>query len=258
MVREVHIEDIDHLAKPLVATGNDYDDGHRIAPHTHRRGQLLSSSSGTVVVTTEHGAWVMPPQRGIWIPPGLTHAVRCIGSVRMQSLYLSPEHLSDMPAHNQVVLITPFMRSLLAEALDVPLDYAPDSRDAALMTLIEHELRTMPALPLSLPYPVDARIAERCFAFLRQPDVHQTAEQWSAELDMSVRSFTRVFRRETGLSFVAWRQQACLLVALPRLAAGDAVTTVALDLGYDNPASFTTMFRRVLGAAPRDYLRQPE
>jgi AraC-like DNA-binding protein len=73
---------------------------------------------------------------------------------------------------------------------------------------------------------------------------------------MSRRTFTRVFRRETGLSFTMWRQQACLVAALPRLVAGEPVTRVAVDLGYDNPAAFTTMFKRVLGASPRAYLAQ--
>jgi hypothetical protein len=35
-----------------------------------------------------------------------------------------------------------------------------------------------------------------------------------------------------------------LLCALPRLAAGEPVTTVAIDLGYENPAAFTLTFRR--------------
>ena len=73
---------------------------------------------------------------------------------------------------------------------------------------------------------------------------------------MSRRAFTRLFRPETGTSFVAWRQQACLLAALPRLIAGEPVTLVALDLGYDNPAAFTAMFKRSLGLSPRHYLKQ--
>jgi AraC-like DNA-binding protein len=70
---------------------------------------------------------------------------------------------------------------------------------------------------------------------------------------MSRRSFTRRFRRETGMSFADWRQQACVLIALPRLAAGDTVTSLALDLGYDSPAAFATMFKRRLGISPSHY-----
>ncbi len=74
---------------------------------------------------------------------------------------------------------------------------------------------------------------------------------------MSRRSFTRTFRQETGMSFVSWRQQACLVAALPQLAAGESITAVAMTLGYDNPAAFTTMFKRLLGVPPRSYLPPP-
>ncbi|MFD2501174.1 helix-turn-helix domain-containing protein [Rhizorhabdus histidinilytica] len=56
-----------------------------------------------------------------------------------------------------------------------------------------------------------------------------------------------------GSQLRRWRQQACLLIALPRLAAGEAVTTIALDLGYESPAAFTTMFKRLAGVAPSHY-----
>jgi AraC-like DNA-binding protein len=42
-------------------------------------------------------------------------------------------------------------------------------------------------------------------------------------------------------------------VALPLLASGASVTSVAFDLGYDSPASFSTMFRRMLGVPPSRY-----
>jgi AraC-like DNA-binding protein len=124
------------------------------------------------------------------------------------------------------------------------------------MALIQHEMRQLPVLPLSLPLPRHPDLAGRCRAFLREPQAHDAIGGWCAALGVSRRSFTRLFRQETGLSFVAWRQQACLVVALPRLAAGESVTAVAMALGYDNPAAFTAMFKRLLGAPPRNYLPQ--
>ena len=46
---------------------------------------------------------------------------------------------------------------------------------------------------------------------------------------------------------------ACLLAAMRRLALGEAVTNVALDLGYESPAAFTTMFKKSLGMPPSRY-----
>ncbi|SLN17875.1 AraC family transcriptional regulator [Oceanibacterium hippocampi] len=244
----------DDVPRPVVALGSDYPDGYLIAPHSHRRGQLLYASTGVVVVTTPDGAWMMPPQRGIWIPPGTVHEVRMLGPVRMRSLYLDAEAARGMPDHCQALGVPPLMRTLLAEAVTLPREYAPAGRADAIMTLIQHEMRRLPPLPLSLPLPANAALARRCRAFVRQPRLHETIDDWSGDLGLSRRSFTRLFRRETGLSFVAWRQQACIMAALPRLAAGEPVTAVAIDLGYNNPAAFTTMFRRALGSSPGTYL----
>jgi AraC-like DNA-binding protein len=258
MVRDVQVELVDDAPRPVIAVGNTYPDGHTIEPHTHRRGQLISGASGVLILGTPDGRWVMPPQRGMWIPPRTIHHVRMVGSVSVRSLYLEPEAAKVMPAICQVVGISTFMRSLMNEAVDLPATYDLSGRAGALMSLIQHELLCLPVLPLSLRFPSHGPLAERCRQFLRKPDAQETIDVWCAKLGLSRRSFTRLFRSETGMSFMGWRQQACLLAALPRLSLGESVTTVALDLGYDNPAAFTTMFKRILGAPPRTYLRQQD
>ncbi|MBS7544261.1 AraC family transcriptional regulator [Ancylobacter oerskovii] len=242
------------VARPVIALGRDYPDGHVIEPHWHRRDQLLYGSTGVVLLATAGGAWVMPAERGMWIPAGVVHDVRIMGMVRMRSLYVEPGVITGMPGHCQVLGITPLMRSLLAEAVFVPAEYDPRGRDGALMALVQHEIPRLPALPLSLPLPGSKALAGLCRAFLHAPTPHARIDSWSEAVGMSRRTFTRLFRRETGLSFVAWRQQACVMAALPRLAAGHPVTAVAIDLGYDNPAAFTAMFKRILGAPPAAYI----
>ncbi|WP_246725182.1 helix-turn-helix domain-containing protein [Beijerinckia sp. L45] len=256
MVRNIRVEAVDEVARPLIAAANEHPDGHVIPPHRHRRGQLIFGASGTIVLATPQGTWVMPPRRGMWIPPGVVHDVRMLGMTSIQSLYLEPEHAGDMPSRCQVVGISPFLQSLIAEAQEIPVDYDLEGRGGALMSLILHEMRRLPVLPLSLPFPDHAPLAQRCRLFVLKPSVHETIDEWCTPLGISRRAFTRLFRRETGLSFMTWRQQACLVAALPRLASGASITTVAIDLGYDNPAAFTTMFKRVLGEAPRAYLKQ--
>jgi AraC-like DNA-binding protein len=158
-----------------------------------------------------------------------------------------------MPRQCQVLGVTPLLRSLLSEAVDLPLDYDEAGRAGLIMALLLTELRLLPVQPLSLPLPTGASLLALCRAFVARPTAHDTIDAWCAELGMSRRAFTRLFRRETGMTFAAWRQRACLLSAVPRLSAGEAVTTVALDLGYDSPAAFTTMFKRALGEPPSRY-----
>jgi AraC-like DNA-binding protein len=256
MVRNTRVENFDDVPRPLIALGNDYANGQVIAPHRHRRSQLLYGASGALIVNTAFGTWVVPPQHGMWIPSGVTHEVRMLGDVRTRSLYVEPGADAAMPERCQVVSISPFMRNLMLEAIDLPVDYDPDSRAGALMTLLLHEMRQLPVVPLSLPFPVHAPLAEQCRRFLDYPSPHETIDMWRGAMGMSRRAFTRLFRQETGLSFAVWRQQACLFAALPRLVAGEPVTTIAIDLGYDNPAAFTAMFKRILGASPRHYLKQ--
>src|SRR5690606_18991120 len=129
-------------------------------------------------------------------------------------------------------------------------------RAAAIMRLILHEIPQLQERPFALPFPADPRLVRLCRAFVAAPSAATTIDQWATRAGMSRRSFTRAFQRETGVSLSVWRRQAILLAALPLLAGGRSVTEVALDLGYESAPAFTTMFRRMLGVAPRTYLRQ--
>ncbi|WP_203561083.1 AraC family transcriptional regulator [Jiella pacifica] len=254
-MRDIYINIVDGTPRKIVAIAKRYPSGHYVEPHEHRRGQLMTASEGIILLTTPEGAWLMPPERGMWIPPGTVHHVRMIGTVEMHSLYIEADAVPGMPATCQVVGLSSFMRALMAEALTCPLEYDLHGRDGALMDLILCEVGRMPALPLSLPYPAHEPLAARCQAFIAAPSIGETIDDWCTGLAMSRRTFTRLFRAQTGLSFANWRQQACLMAAMTKLVAGASVTAVAGELGYDNPAAFTSMFKRAFGAPPLTYLK---
>jgi AraC-like DNA-binding protein len=245
--------DFDDVPRPVVAVKNEFPPSHELAPHTHRRNQLLYAASGVIVASTPDGAWVAPPERAVWIPVGTVHAVRMVGAVSTRSVSVDASVSGALGNKCRVLGVSPLLRSLLVEACELPREYDLQGRDGQLMALLVSELARAPVIPLSVPFPTTPMIARKCHAFLESPAPHDTIEQWSDQLGMGRRAFTRAFRRETGMSFGEWRQQACLLVALPRLAAGQPVTSVALDLGYESPAAFSTMFKRLLGMAPSQY-----
>ena len=252
-MRNVHANDHEDTPRDVLAIGNDYPYPFELARHQHRRAQLIYASEGVLTVDTPQGAWVAPPQRAVWIPAGAPHAAKMVGAVSTRSVYIRPGVCVGRPDRCQVLAVSPLLRSLLIAAPDIPAEYDLDGRDGLAMALLVAEIAAAPVIPLAVPFPRHAALAAVCHRFLAEPDANATIDAWAQGLTLNRRAFTRLFRRETGMSFVGWRQQACLLTALPRLAAGEPVTTIALDLGYDSPAAFSTMFKRLLGIPPSHY-----
>lgn len=251
-MRNVSISQLDDTPRKVVALGTDYSHGHLLPFHTHRRAQLLYGATGVMQVRTSDGNWVVPPQRAVWIPPGVAHEVLMLG-VSTRSVYIEPGAV-DLGQRCQVISVSPLMRHLLMEAVAAPLMYDREGRDGALFDLLLHELTRSEVLPLHIPMPAEGKLLSLCQTFLNKPNAHQSPQYWAEQIHISLRTFNRLFRQQTGLSFRQWRQQACVVLALARLAEGEAVTRIALDFGYESPAAFSTMFRRVLGQAPSVWL----
>lgn len=258
MVRNARAAQYESRPEAVIAVGNVYAAGHLHPVHSHLRNQLLYSSTGVMIVGTEHGSWVVPPQRAIWIPASVRHDIRMVGEVSTRSLYLKDQAVAAAPTRCTVIAVSSLLRRLLIEAVDLPIAWEEDARANHIMQLILLELGSFVELPLRVPIPGHARLATRCRAFMANPDTHEAIDEWASSLHMSRRAFTRLFRSETGMSFLDWRQHACVAVALPRLLSGESITSVALDLGYGAPAAFSTMFHRVMGASPLTYLAEFE
>jgi AraC-like DNA-binding protein len=210
-----------------------------------------------MTVTTGDGSWVVPPLRAVWVPPFALHAIRATGDVEMRTVYLARSLAASLPPACCVVQVTPLLRELLLRAVAFPARYPSRGPEARAAAVLVDEIRAAPTAPLHLPLPVDARALRVARALLASPGDSRPLEAWARPAGASARTLARLFLRETGLGFRAWRQQLRLLRALERIAAGEAVTRVALALGYESPSAFVAMFRRALGTSPGRYFRGP-
>ncbi len=208
-----------------------------------------------MTVSTAEGTWVVPPQQAVWIPAGIDHRVDCLGRVSMRSLYLHPESTAGLPAKCSVVEVTALLRELIVEAVRCFDDQPGDTVFARLAAVVLDQLRRIEAAPLDLPLPRDPRIRGLAQALRADPGDGRTLSQWAEGAGASPRTLARLFFKETGMTFASWRQRLRLQQAVARLGAGDTVTSVALDLGYQSPSAFVAMFRRTLGAPPGRYFR---
>jgi AraC-like DNA-binding protein len=245
------IEDTD---RDVIVVETAHSTGYVIPAHTHRRVQLLHATTGIMRLETKYGAWIVPPGFAVWIPAGVVHKVHTVNVVT-RSLYVRGEALASPPAKCRVIEVSPLLRELIASAMKVPLFYDRASRDGKLMEMVLAEASAQPEVFLHLPMPAEPHLAALCHAFFEAPTQASPPAAWAARLHVSERTFSRRFLASTGMTFMGWRQQACVLVAMSRLSLGDSVTRIALDMGYESPSSFSTMFKKAMGVAPTAYGR---
>jgi AraC-like DNA-binding protein len=253
MSRSTNADDYQSGPLPVLAMAKEFAAGAVIPRHSHPRAQLLYGVRGVMRVTTPVGAWVAPPRRAVWLPPGVPHEVRMASPVAMRTLYVDPGAAADLPEGCAVIEVSDLLRALILEAVSIPIDAPAEGRAALVMALILTELRLIEAMPLHLPTPTDPRLVRLCAALTDNPADDATLEIWGERVGASARTLNRLFLKETGGSFAIWRAQARLIAALELLGQGQNVARVAAHLGYASASAFTAMFRRALGATPARY-----
>lgn len=248
----LHTSDFDLSVRPVVGLVDEYPAGFVDPMHSHDRTQVLYACSGVMSVVTESTSFVIPPQRAVWLPAGLKHEVSCRGPVSLRTLYVDPVYEATAP-FCRVIEVSDFLKALILEVAAFGNDYDMVEREGRIVQLLLDEIASMPCAPYRAPMPDDPRLLRVCKAILAEPASQADVDDWAKLAGMGRRTFTRAFKRETGMGLAVWRQQVRLMEALSLIGSGQPVTTVAFDVGYDSPSAFSAMFRRAFGVPPSAY-----
>ncbi len=226
----------------------------RIDWHDHAEHQLVYPSSGVLQVHTSRGAWVVPPRRAVWLPAGVPHSHRAHGRTQMLTLAF-PAALNPLNATEPTVLA---VGQLLREAIiALAEDHAlgPDDR-ADLHRIVLRRLAPTPARQHYLPAPADPRLRDVAAILADDPADGRTLADLGRAVGASERTLSRLFRRDTGMTFPQWRAQLRLQHALVLLAADSSVTGAATASGYWTTSAFIAAFRDAFGVTPAAYRHQ--
>ena len=237
-----------------------------VVPHSHPWGQIAFSSTGVARLTVEHGTFIVPPSRALWVPPGVEHAVTVIEHTELRTLYIHQPRgrcgpqvpRSEEAAWRQcrVLEVSDLLRALASEMDTRPdgpgLELSPEElrRERRLADLVLDELRRARPVRLGVDLPSDKRLRVLCEAVLENPARHDTLEAWARDSGASPRTVARLFRQELNTSFAQWRQQVVLAKAVALAARKRPMGLIAAELGYASASAFTAMVRRSVGMPP--------
>ena len=223
--------------------------------HSHPWVQLSYAIQGVLEVQTSVGRFVAPPERAVWIPAGMPHRVFSSPRTEMRSLYLDCSVTQWAPPRCHVLGVSDLLRELIRAFSKIPVEYEQHGAHGRLTQVLLDQLAEAPTIDLMLPLPQDLRLRQIYQSLQAHPEQQTTLAHWSQKFGVTEKTLSRLFLRDTGLTFRAWRQRLRLLGALTPLEREERVTDVALACGYESTSSFIAAFRQQFGETPGEFFR---
>jgi AraC-like DNA-binding protein/quercetin dioxygenase-like cupin family protein len=244
------LEDIARDPRPVFAVAEDYEDGARVASHSHPVCQLLHAVAGVMLARIDDRLWTIPPGRALWIPAKVKHSFSMRGAVRVRALFVRPDNVADFK-HDVVVLrVSSLAEQLIQRLVDTDENEAAAEIRRLIVPLLMAELRASPRATQGLRLPKDRAARSVAKLIAAHPEDRTEFPTLARRCGIGIKTLSRRFVAETGVTPDAWRRLARLSEAAARLQAGQSVSKVAFDLGYATVSGFCQAYRACYGETP--------
>lgn len=223
--------------------------------HAHAKHELLWGVRGDLSVTVDNRIHALPATFGLWVPAGVQHRVQAAAGTSFHCTYIDTSLPLKLPADRVVPVGITVLAAELLGRLASGAALSADDR-ALVEAVVVRTLEPLPQAPGDLALPSDDRAARVAEGILADPADASTLAEWSLRVNGSVRTLSRLFVQETGMSFAEWRLQARIRAATALLAEGVPVGVVARRVGYRTASAFVAAFRRETGYPPGVFMRE--
>lgn len=234
-------------------------------PHTHDSFSVGAIDAGTSVLTGPlHGTIRLEPGDVVVIPSGHVHACNPDGDRwRYQMVHLDQDWVASLARWMRAsrlldgvrVLRRPDLHQVVSALTDaICTDAAPEPIEARLAVLFAELEAASPAhLVASEADPeLSARLSPVMHR-LRHDESNPALSELAGMIGMTKYQLVRAMRRATGLSPLAWRQNARIIQARRMLRGGHPIAETAHALGFTDQSHFHRVFRAHVAASPGTY-----
>src|SRR5256714_4902442 len=156
--------------------------------------------------TPQKGRWRGPPDRAVWVPARLEHAIDVLADIEMRTLYfdlawLAREQRSESLAAEFVVRVSPLLHQAILALFDNRDD--PD-RTGLLVKLAMLELDQAEDSATFIPLPHEPRCRRAADIVLSDPTRAHAIETLAREVGTSARTLSPLFTPCPAVHFKIW------------------------------------------------------
>lgn len=250
--------DADSIQKKVIGIASDmvmHDSGFHF--HTTKT-QLLYAPSGCMTVTTSDRQFVLPPFRMLWIPANAVHRVNFRNIVAYRSVYFDESYSEKyMKAGLKVLHVNSLLKEIIEricfwEWLEL------DNDQTNLLKVFWDEMSKSPEEKLELKIPQDRRFKKLSEEWTLRDAMPLMLKDLAEKAGAVEKTISRIFKKETGLSYQEWRQQWRLQRSIELLVEGNSIGEVSHILDFSSDSAFIDFFKKQTGSTPLQYLMKNE
>lgn len=242
--------DADLLPQPILAVSSEFQQ-HCSSLHQHQKGQLLYITEGYVEVylAASRDYCLLTPQFMVWIPAQMLHQIQVKQRIQYHSVWFDPSVYS-LAMHSKIFMPSELLRAVLQRMMLLPLDTNWQQGSALhLGQLCLDEINTIQAAALSLQWPEHQKLRTLLETYALPPSRTELADA----LHVSEKTLTRIFKKDTQMSYQQWRQNYKLILAIKLLAEKKRISEIADYLEFSSDSAFIYFFKRLTGKSPTQY-----
>ncbi len=219
-----------------------------IEPHSHLFGQISYTSEGVLYIQAEDKVYIVPPNMAIYLPPKIVHQNKTHKKVIITTLYISNKFKKIFFNQIRLINITELIKNIITKINLLTKAELHQLKGRRLISILLDEIFMNEPVSYTELIITDNLIIKKvydifCKARNNYPSIEQTAEL----IHVSSRTLLRIFKKETGMSFILWKQRFLFIKSIELLQKYRSTGLVAYHLGYKSDAAFISMFKKMSG-----------
>lgn len=215
--------------------------------HFHDSAQLSFTIEGIIRVKINRQLFIIPPNMAIYVPPNYEHKTEMQKAIKIEHIYFGEEYLDFLPTEPRLIYLSELAKQVIFKICSFGLNRDPHAKLKNLFTVLLDEINSGDHVDYTIKVPNDPRILKVYDLFFSCKGSFPSLTQAAECACVNIRTLTRLFIKDTGVSFVTWKQQFIFARALELLQHHRQTTIVAYQLGYNSESAFIAMFKKMSG-----------